>query len=131
LYSGRKNYLCEPMQPMATISRHLRVMLTALTLLCVVALNHREVTTYTAAPEAKTAHQLHKTTAERQGTIKQKVSLEAPHAYLVLQLATFTDFLRVDFISPVTPVLNRFRLPRPVTGFFKVFLSAAIQANAP
>jgi hypothetical protein len=119
------------MQKMANISRHIRVILTALTLLCVVGLNHREVTTYTAIPETGTAQQVHKTAAARQGTIKQKVSLEAPHAFLVLQLATFPDFARIDFMAPVTPVLNRFRLPKPVSGFFKTFLSAAIQANAP
>jgi hypothetical protein len=106
-------------------------MLTAITLLCVVALNHREVTAYPAAPEAQTAQQLHKTAAERHGTLKQKVSLEAPHAHLVLELAAYPDFLRVDFVSPVTPVLNQYRLPNPVTGFFKIFLAAAIQANAP
>jgi hypothetical protein len=106
-------------------------MLTAITLLCVVALNHREVTTYTAAPEANTAQQLTKTAAERHGVVKQKVTLEAPHAFLVLQLAACTDFLRVDLMSPVAPVLHRLGLPSPVTGFFKIFLSAAIQANAP
>jgi hypothetical protein len=116
---------------MANISRHLRVMLTAITLLCVVALNHREVTTYASAPETQKTHQLHKTAAERHGTVKQKVSLEAPHAYLVLQMAACTDFLQVAFISPLTPLLNRFGLPNPVTGFFKIFLSATIQANAP
>jgi hypothetical protein len=119
------------MQQVANISRHLRVLLTALTLLCVVVLNHREVTTYTAAREAKTAHQFHKTTADRQDAVKQKVSLEAPHAYLVLQLAPITDFLRFDFKAPFSPVRHRLRLPNPVPGFFKTFLSAAIQANAP
>jgi hypothetical protein len=119
------------MQKVANIARHFRVMLTALTLLCVMVLNHREVTTYTAAPEAQTAHQLHKTAADRHGAVKQKVSLEAPHAYLVLQLATFTDFFTPDFSSPLIQALPLVRLPDPVSGFFKVFLSAAIQANAP
>jgi hypothetical protein len=116
---------------MADISRHLRLILTALTLLCVMALNHREVTTFTAAPKAKTTQQLHNTAADQHGTIKQKVSLEAPHAYLALQLATCTDLLKLDFAAPATPVLNRLRLPHPVTGFFKIFLSAVIQAKAP
>lgn len=119
------------MLPTADISRHLRLMLTALTLLCVMALNHRELTTYTAAPEAKTTQQLHHTAADQHGTVKQKVSLEAPHAYLVLQLAACTDLVSFDFVSPVTQVLNRLRLPHPVTGFFKIFLSAVIQAKAP
>jgi len=119
------------MLPLANISRHLRLMLTALTLLCVMVLNHREVTTFAAAPKAQTSQQLHHTAAEQHGTIKQKVSLEAPHAFLVLQLAACTDFLRVDLMSPVAPVLHRLGLPSPVTGFFKIFLSAVIQAKAP
>ena len=119
------------MLPLANISRHLRVLLTAITLLCVVALNHREVTTYASAPEARKTQQLHKTAAEGHDTVKQKVSLEAPHAYLVLQIAACTDFLPVAFTTPLRPLLNRFGLPNPVTGFFKIFLSAAIQANAP
>ena len=119
------------MLSVANISRQFRVLLTALTLLCVVALNHREFTTYTPAPAAKTSHQLHKAAAKHQSTVKQKVTLEAPHAYLVLQLATFTEFLRVDFLPLVTPSLHLFRLPNPVTGFFQVFLSSVIQAQAP
>jgi hypothetical protein len=119
------------MNPMANISRHLRLMLTAVTLLCVMALNHREVTTYACAPDAAASQQLHKSAAEHHGTVKEKVSLEAPHAYLQLQLAICTDFIRAVFRSPVTPLVNRLRLPNPATGFFKIFLSAAIQANAP
>jgi hypothetical protein len=119
------------MKPMANISRHLRLMLTAITLLCVMALNHREVTTYACAPEASTSQQLHKSTAEHHGTVKQKVSLEATHAYLQLQLAICTDFSRATLLAPITPLLTRLRLPNPAPGFFKVFLFAAIQANAP
>ena len=119
------------MLPLANISRHLRLMLTALTLLCVMALNHREVTTYAAAPEAKPAQQLHKTAADQHGTIKQKVSLEAPHAYLILELAATADLLEVDLAAPATALLHRLRLPHPVTGFFSIFLSTVIQAQAP
>jgi hypothetical protein len=107
------------------------VLLTAITLLCVVALNHREVTTYASAPETQQTHQLRKTAAEHHDTVKQKVSLEAPHAYLVLQMATCTDFLQAAIIPPFRPLLNRLGLPNPAPGFFKIFLSAAIQANAP
>lgn len=119
------------MLPLANISRHFRVILTALTLLCVMALNHREVTTYVSAPAAGSSQQLHTATAERHGTVTQKVSLEAPHAYLVLQLATFTDFFRVTFHCPVTTLLHYCRLPEPVTGIFSIFFSTLIQAQAP
>ena len=119
------------MEPMANITRHLRLMLTAITLLCVMALNHRVVTTYASAPEASTSQQLQKSNAGQHATVKQKVSLEATHAYLQLQLAICTDFSGTAFSFPVTPLLSRLGLPNPVAGFFKIFLSAAIQANAP
>lgn len=112
----------------ATISRHLRLMLTAITLLCVVALNHREVTTYVCAPEA---HQVHTAAAERHSTVKEKVSLEAPHAYLVLEMVAGNDFVPLAFIPPVAPLLHWFGRSNPVTGFFKIFLSGVIQAMAP
>lgn len=114
------------------ISRHLRLMLTALTLLCVMALNHREVTTYVGAAKAGTGQQVQKTATERHGTVKQKVSLEAPHAFLVLQLDACThNLLRVAFPLPASPVLATLPLTAPVSGFFKTFLSALIQAQAP
>ncbi|MGV3502200.1 MAG: hypothetical protein ACO1O1_00720 [Adhaeribacter sp.] len=119
------------MLPLPNISRHIRVMLTALTLLCVMALNHREVTTYVAAANTKSGQQVQKTAAERHGTVKQKVSLEAPHAFLVLQLAACASLPRVEFTPPVTVEPAALPFSSPIRGFFKTFLSAAIQAQAP
>lgn len=119
------------MLPLAHISRHLRLMLTALTLLCVMALNHREVTTYAGAAKASSSQQVQKSASERHGTVKQKVSLEAPHAFLVLQLDACTNLLRVSFTPPARPELAPLSLAAPASGFFKTFLSAVIQAQAP
>jgi hypothetical protein len=116
----------------AYIWKQLRVVITAITLLCVVSLNNREVTTFVQAPDNPTAQQVNKSAAtERHHIVKQKVSLEATPSYLVLQLANFTHFLRIVFQPPVFSVLVPFKPSLPVIRFFQIFLSAAIQPNAP
>lgn len=114
------------------IFKQLRVVFTAITLLCVVALNNREVTTYTAAQTAP-AHQVDKSAAAQQhGTIKQKVSLEGTASYLILQLAALPGILpELDFPQPFAFIITFYQRAFSVAGFFKIFFSAAIQPNAP
>lgn len=104
----------------------------AITLLCVVALNNREVTTYTTAPEANTTQQVNASNAAtRHGVVKQKVSLEATYSYVVLQLAACTNIVPLVFRKPVDYFTPAYPAIRPGVAFFKIFLSAAIQPNAP
>jgi len=113
------------------ISKNLRLLLTAITLLLVVGLNNREVTTY-VAPDAATTHQLNKSAAAEHGTVKQKVLLEGTASYLVLVLAALPNgFLHLDFPRPLPAIMIFCRPGFIVTGFFKTFLSTAIQPNAP
>jgi len=114
------------------IAKNLRLLLTAITLLLVVGLNNREVTTYTTA-KAVAAHQLNTSAAaEQHGTVKQKVSLEGTASYLILQLAALPVCLpELSFQQPFSSILTFYRSGFTVAGFFKIFLSAAIQPNAP
>ena len=113
------------------IVRHLRLVLMAITLLFVVGLNNREVTTFAAAPEATAGQQVDQSAGERNGTVKQKVSFEATPSYVVLQLAAVPGFLNLNFAKPLLQPLTPTYPSRIVAGFFKIFLSGAIQANAP
>jgi len=113
------------------ISKNLRLLLTAITLLLVVGLNNREVTTY-VAPDAATTHQLNKSATADHGTVKQKVLLEGTASYLILELAALpNDFLSVDFPRPLPAVIIFYRPAFIAAGFFKTFLATAIQPNAP
>ena len=113
------------------ISKNLRLLLTAVTLLLVMGLNNREVTTY-VAPDAATAHQLNKSAAADHGTVKQKVLLEGTASYLILELAALPNgFLHLDFPRPLPAVITFCRPGFTLAGFFKTFLLAAIQPNAP
>jgi hypothetical protein len=115
----------------ANIVKHLRLLLTAITLLFVVGLNNREVTTFAAAPKAKTTQQINKSAADRNGTVKQKVSFEATPSYVVLQLAAMPELLRLSFAEPLFLHFTPHYSNGSVISFFKIFLSSAIQANAP
>ena len=113
------------------IAKNLRLLLTAITLLLVVGLNNREVTTYTAA-KAVAAHQLNTSAAAEHGTVKQKVSLEGTASYLILQLAVLPGCLpELSFPQPFSSIMTFYRPGFTVAGLFKIFLSAAIQPNAP
>jgi len=113
------------------IAKNLRLLLTAITLLLVVGLNNREVTTY-AVSDTATSHQLNKSAAEHNGTVKQKVTLEATSSYLILPLAALPAILpRLDFPQPLLAIKVFYPAAVAVAGFFKIFLSAAIQPNAP
>ena len=116
----------------ADITKQLRIALMAITLLCVIALNNREVTTFRSVPETQAAHQVNKSApTERQTTVKQKVSLEATPSYVVLQIATYSSFLHVVFErSEFASVIHHY-FARPAAGFFKLFLVSSIQPNAP
>ncbi|WP_034256532.1 hypothetical protein [Adhaeribacter aquaticus] len=114
----------------ANISKNLRLLFTAITLLFVVGLNNREVTTYTKS-EATSGHQINKSAADTHGTLKQKVSLEATTSYIVLQLAFFTDFIYYHFTPPVNTFDSSYNLISTVTGFFSLLLATVIQPNAP
>ena len=114
------------------IARQLRVVLTAITLLLMVGLNNREVTTYGAAPASETGQQVNKSAADRNGTVKQKVSFEATSSYLVLQLAAaIPHFLNFSFSKPLFLHVAPLYPGGIVLGYFKTLLSATIQANAP
>src|SRR5688572_29996770 len=115
------------------IAKQLRVVLTAITLLLMVGLNNREVTTYVAAPDANTAQQVDKSAAaDRHGTVKQKVFFEATPSNVVLQLVSVVPAL--PSFSFVKPVLLHLIAQYPtgiVLGYFKTLLSTTIQVNAP
>ena len=113
------------------IVKHLRLVLTAITLLFVVGLNNREVTTFTASPNTATGQQVNESAADRNGTVKQKVSFEATPSYVLLQLAAVPEFLRINFTKPICLALPPTCPSGMVSVFFKIFLSEAIQANAP
>jgi hypothetical protein len=116
----------------ADITEQFRIALLAITLLCVIALNNREVTIFKPVPETQTAHQVKKSAAaERQTIVKQKVSLEATPSYAVLQLATFPDVLRVFFERPVFTAIIQYYFAFLAASFFKLFLVSSIQPNAP
>jgi len=115
------------------IAKQLRVVLTAITLLLMVGLNNREVTTYAAAPATKTGQQVNKSdAAERNGTVKQKVSFEATSSYVVLQLAAAVPELsNFNFTNPVCRYLTPQYPAGIVLNYFKTLLSTTIQVNAP
>ena len=112
------------------IAKNFRLIFTAITLLFVVGLNNREVTTY-AAPKAKTTQHVNNTAAQTHGILKQKVSLEATTSYVILQLAICADFIRYTFTNPICKVNTSYTLISAVTGFFSVLLATTIQPNAP
>lgn len=113
------------------IVQHLRLFLTAITLLLVVGLNNREVTTYTV-PDAAGHQVAHAPAAEQHGIVKKKVSLEATSSYLVLQLAALSaNCSRINFSPRLIPVKTSYCPAVAVIGFFKLFLATAIQPNAP
>ncbi|GEO03110.1 hypothetical protein AAE02nite_07740 [Adhaeribacter aerolatus] len=116
------------------IAKQLRVVLTAITLLLMVGLNNREVTTYTLVPATKAGHQQvdKSAAADRHGTVKQKISFEATPSYVVLQQAAAVPEL--SYFSFVKPVLLHFTPQYPagiVLRYFKTLLSTSIQVNAP
>lgn len=115
------------------IAKQLRVVLTAITLLLMVGLNNREVTTYVAAPDIKTGQQVDKSAAaDRHGTVKQKVSFEATPSYVVLQLAAVVPVLPgFSFVKPIFLQLIPQYPTGIVLGYFKTLLSTTIQVNAP
>lgn len=116
----------------ANITKQLQIALMAITLLCVIALNNREVTTFKPVPETQAAHQVNKSAAtEQQTTVKQKVSLEATPSYIVLQIAACHSLLPVVFQRPVFTAVIHYYFTSPAAGFFKLFLVSSIQPNAP
>ncbi len=117
---------------LGTIAQHVRVVLMAFTLLCVVGLNNREVTTYThAAPETNTKHQVTQGAADQQTTVKQKVSFEGTTSYVLLQLVAATQFLTVEFTQLFLYKLAVKHITGEFVPFFSRFLSSVIQPNAP
>ncbi len=115
-----------------TISHPFRFLVTAVTLLCVLLLNHQEITTYRPAPVKLpgTNTQLHKS-AQKQAVVKQKVSFEATTSYLLMPLAQFTDWLPPVFsrqfsLTPVTA-------PKTRQGIFlfAMLCASTIVPNAP
>lgn len=115
------------------IAKHLRLVLTAITLLLMVGLNNREVTTFAAAPKVLTDQQVDKSaTADRNGTVKQKVSFEATSSYLILQLtAAVPELLKLSFLKQVfLPLIPQYSC-NIVLSYIKTLLSTTIQVNAP
>ncbi len=116
----------------ADISKHIRVAFTAISLLLVIALNNREITTYVAAPAAeKTGHQVSE--ASKKGTVvKQKIYFEATASYIVLELAAACpELLRVTFQKPLVFNVPLYRLSGAISNVCRLFFATAIQPNAP
>lgn len=116
----------------ANIVKHLRLLFTAITLLFVVGLNNREVTTFAASPAQPTEQQVNKAAADQHGTVKQKVSFEATYAVVVLPPATILP----SVWQVVLGVPVRFSLPSYKPGIlvpviFRFLLATAISPNAP
>jgi len=120
------------MQFPVKIIKHLRLVLTAFTLLLVVGLNNREVTTFAAAPETKTEHKLTTAAADRNGTVKQKVSFEATaSSYVIWQLVALPHFWQTAFLKPLFSAIISYVPAGLISGFFRLFLATAILPNAP
>ena len=115
----------------ANIAQHFKVVFLAITLLCVVSLNNREVNTYVPAAKSQTAEQVNKSAADRHGSFKQKVSFEATPSYVILQLATCPEVLRVVFATAIVPIMSAPAPAGTLYTFFSRFLASVIQPNAP
>jgi len=116
----------------ANIVKHLRLLLTAITLVFVVGLNNREVTTIAVSPAKPTEKQVNKAAAEQHGTIKQKVSFEATYAGVVLPPATLLPPVwQVAFSGPIAVNLPPYQSSNLIPVFFSLLLSTAISPNAP
>jgi hypothetical protein len=116
----------------ADIAKTFRLFLTAVTLLFVVGLNNREVTTFATAPVKSTEHQVNKAAAEQHGTVKQKISFEATYAGIVLPPATILPALfAVVFTGPLSFSLPAYTPTSLATGIFRRLLTTAISPNAP
>lgn len=117
---------------LGTIAQHVRVVLLAFTLLCVVGLNNREVTTFvTPPPETHPKHQVIQGIEEPQTIVKQKVSFEGTTSCVLLQLAACTEFLNVLFTQPSLYKIAVKQVTGEIIPFFSRFLSSVIQPNAP
>lgn len=116
----------------ANISKHFRVAFTALTLLFVIALNNREITTYVATPAtAATDHQVSES-PKKGSFVKQKIYFEATPSYILIHFAaTCPEYLQVTFTKPFFSNLLHYRLPDAVAGICRLFFATAIQPNAP
>ncbi len=116
------------------ITQQIRFLFTAVTLLCVLLLNNREITTYNlvvSQPFSKGDSQLNESSKKERTVVKQKVSFEATTSYFLLPLVHFIQWLHPEFYVPIseTPALLS---PAPYfTYFFWVLFGFIIIPNAP
>lgn len=116
----------------ADIAKTLRLFFTAITLLFVVGLNNREVTTFAIVPAKSASEQVNKAAADQHGTVKQKVSFEATYAGIVLPPATILPAVwEAVFTGPLRFSLPTYTPASLSTGIFRRLLSTAISPNAP
>ena len=116
----------------AHIAKQLRLLLTAITLLFVVGLNNREVTTFATTPAKPTEQQVNKAAADQHGTVKQKVSFEATYAGIVLPPATILPWAwQAVLPEPLHVSLPPYLSSSPAIVIFRFLLSTAISPNAP
>ena len=121
------------MADVRTIAQHIRVLLTAVTLLCVLLLNHQEITTYRPTPVPPAADSQLQTTDKEPAVVKQKISFEATAADLVLLVAPLAVWRHPVVYTPqlATTATTLFPPAGAVISFRQILFSCTIIPNAP
>lgn len=115
------------------ILKHFRLFLTALTLLCALTLNHKEIPAFAPATGKAPVTAVEKTAFPEQDrqVLKQKISFEAVTSFVVLDLVQPLAFLRVLFAFPLDVPFAFYRTVFSDHHFFSVLFADTIQPNAP
>ncbi|MDX5348922.1 MAG: hypothetical protein LPJ89_09320 [Hymenobacteraceae bacterium] len=119
------------MPKVSSIAKQFRLIFTSLTLLCALALNNRELTTYTLPVSLPVQEQAVQPKEQKQTEVKQKVTFEATSSYVVLHLEKFVSCLRVVFTKPLELLQPLFSSADGITGFFRILSATQIMPNAP
>lgn len=116
-----------------TIAQHIRVLLTAVTLLCVLLLNHREITTYRPAPVSSAAEPQLQSSEKEPAVVKQKISFEATAADLVLLIAPLAIGRHPVVYAPqlTVPATTPLFFVGVLISCLLILLSGTIIPNAP
>lgn len=113
------------------IFKHLRLFLTAVTLLCALTINHKEIPAYVPAKAPNTAVDHSSMAGTGTEVVKQKISFEAVTSSILLDLAQPFSFLRVFFEAPTDVPFRLFRAVFSATHYFSILFADSIQPNAP
>jgi hypothetical protein len=115
------------------ILKHFRLFLTALTLLCALTFNHKEVPAFAPITGKAPVTAVDQASPERQEkqVLKQKISFEAVTSFVILDLAQPLAFLRVLFEAPLDLPFTLYKAAFSPTHFFSVLFADTIQPNAP